>query len=179
MLTAGVQFPWCWSVSWWCEKHLEWKFHPSLHTCDLLYPHLGFPQRKLWYEFRISKCLLKIYHKTKWSTNDLLSVLSQEKVSHPVVSDSLRPHGLHSPRNSPNQNTGVGSLSFSRGSSQPRDQTQVSCIAGGFFTSWASRKAHRSQSQTQLKWLSMQVLRSLLDAGRAQTTVPTMYFPLC
>ena len=26
---------------------------------------------------------------------------------------------------------------FSRGSSQPRDQTQVSRIAGGFFTSWA------------------------------------------
>ena len=24
---------------------------------------------------------------------------------------------------------------FSRGSSQPRDQTQVSCIAGGFFSS--------------------------------------------
>ena len=24
---------------------------------------------------------------------------------------------------------------FSKGSSQPRDQTQVSCIAGGFFTS--------------------------------------------
>ena len=29
---------------------------------------------------------------------------------------------------------------FSRGSSQPRDQTQVSCIAGGFFTSWATRE---------------------------------------
>ena len=28
---------------------------------------------------------------------------------------------------------------FSRGSPQPRDQTQVSCIAGGFFTSWATR----------------------------------------
>jgi len=28
---------------------------------------------------------------------------------------------------------------FSRGSSQPRDRTQVSCIAGGFFTSWATR----------------------------------------
>ena len=26
---------------------------------------------------------------------------------------------------------------FSRGSSQPRDQTQVSRIAGGFFTNWA------------------------------------------
>ena len=31
---------------------------------------------------------------------------------------------------------------FSRGSSQPRDQTQVSRIAGGFFTSWATREAH-------------------------------------
>ena len=30
---------------------------------------------------------------------------------------------------------------FSRGSSQPRDQFQVSRIAGGFFTSWATREA--------------------------------------
>ena len=30
---------------------------------------------------------------------------------------------------------------FSRGSSQPRDQTQVSHIAGRFFTSWAAREA--------------------------------------
>ena len=27
------------------------------------------------------------------------------------------------------------------GSSQPRDLTQLSCIAGGFFTTWATRKA--------------------------------------
>ena len=32
--------------------------------------------------------------------------------SHSVVSDSLRPHGLYSPWNSPGQNTGVGSLSL-------------------------------------------------------------------
>ena len=30
---------------------------------------------------------------------------------------------------------------FDRGSFQPRNQTQVSCIAGGFFTSWATREA--------------------------------------
>ena len=30
---------------------------------------------------------------------------------------------------------------FSRGSSQPRDRTQVSCTASGFFTSWATREA--------------------------------------
>ena len=29
---------------------------------------------------------------------------------------------------------------FSRGTSQPRNQTQVSHIAGGFFVSWATRK---------------------------------------
>ena len=35
---------------------------------------------------------------------------------------------------------------FSRGSSQPRDQTQVSHIAGGFFTSWATREAQEYRS---------------------------------
>ena len=50
--------------------------------------------------------------------------------SRSVMSDSLRPHGLYSPWNSPGQ----------RGSSQPRDQIQVSRIAGRFFTSWATRE---------------------------------------
>ena len=103
--------------------------------------------------------------------------------SRSVVSDSLRPYGLHglcSPWDSLGQNTRVGSLSclqgifptqgsnpglthcrqivyqlshkgsprmlewvaypfFSR-SSQPRNRTQVSHIAGIFFTNWAIRK---------------------------------------
>ena len=58
------------------------------------------------------------------------------------MSDSLWPHGLCSLWNSPGQNTGVGSLSLLQGSYQPRDQTQVSCIRGRFFTSWAIREAH-------------------------------------
>ena len=32
-------------------------------------------------------------------------------------------------------------ISFPRGSSRSRDRTQVSCIAGRFFTTWASREA--------------------------------------
>ena len=32
-------------------------------------------------------------------------------------------------------------ISFSRGSSRPRNQTRVSCIVGGFFTNWATREA--------------------------------------
>ena len=39
-------------------------------------------------------------------------IQSNESQSHSVVSDSLWPHGLHSPWNSPGQNTGVGSLSL-------------------------------------------------------------------
>ena len=96
------------------------------------------------------------------------------------MSDSLWPHGVYSPWNSPSQNTGVGSLSllqgvfptqgwnpglphcrriyqlshkgsprilewvaypFSSGSSGLRNQTVVSCIAGGFFTNWDIREA--------------------------------------
>ena len=33
------------------------------------------------------------------------------------------------------------SITFSRGSSQPRDGTQFSCIAGGFLDIWVKRKA--------------------------------------
>ena len=42
---------------------------------------------------------------------------------------------------SPGKNTGVCCMPSSRESSQPRDQTQVSHIAGRFFTIWATREA--------------------------------------
>ena len=110
-----------------------------------------------------------------------------ESESRSVVSDSLWPHGLYSPWNSPGQNTGMGSLSllqeisptqgsnpglphckqilyqlrhkgsprilvwvgfpFSRGFSPSRNQTGVSCIAGGFFTSWATREEERRKGR--------------------------------
>ena len=63
-----------------------------------------------------------------------------------VISDSLWLHGLYSPWKSPGQNTGVGSLSIlqgifpTQGSSRPRNLTGVSCIACGFFTSWAMKE---------------------------------------
>ena len=42
---------------------------------------------------------------------------------------------------SPGKNTGVGCHAVSRGSFQPRDQTQVSHTAGEFFTVWVTRDA--------------------------------------
>ena len=50
-------------------------------------------------------------------------------------------HGLYSPWNSLGQNTGVGSLSLLQGIFPTQDRTQVSRIAGRFFTSWATREA--------------------------------------
>ena len=64
----------------------------------------------------------------------------------PVVSDSLQPMDCSLPDSSVH---GIFqarilewvAISSSRGSSQPGDWTQVSCIAGRFFTIWGTRKA--------------------------------------
>ena len=45
-------------------------------------------------------------------------------------------------------------IPFSRGSFQPRDQTRVSCIAGRFFTTWATRKNHQTNKDL---WKSHQM----------------------
>ena len=50
------------------------------------------------------------------------------------MSDSLQPHGLYSPWILARILQWLA-FTFSRGSSQLRDQIQVSHIAGGFFTS--------------------------------------------
>ena len=60
------------------------------------------------------------------------------KVTHVTLCDPSL--WLYNPWNSPGQNTGA--FPFSRRSSQPRDQTQVSCVTVRFFTSWATMEAH-------------------------------------
>ena len=64
-----------------------------------------------------------------WELNDVFVVLAHGRYSywwwlyklwkiyksHSVISDSLQPHGLYSPWNSPSQNTGVGSCSLLQG----------------------------------------------------------------
>ena len=45
---------------------------------------------------------------------------------------------------------------FSRGSSQPRGQTQVSSIAGGFFTSGATGEAPQQEKPSQWEALTQQ-----------------------
>ena len=61
-----------------------------------------------------------------------------ESESCSVVSNSLWPHGLCSLQA---RILEWLAIPFSRGSSRPRVWTQVPCIAGRFFTSWATREA--------------------------------------
>ena len=53
----------------------------------------------------------------------------RESESHSVMSNSLWPHGLHSPWNSPGQNTGVGSHSLLQGifPTQESNQSLLHC----------------------------------------------------
>ena len=95
-----------------------------------------------------------------------------QSVSRPVMFHSLRHYGCSLPGSSvygdsPDKNTGVGSIFYSRGSSR-RDWTGVSCIAGRLFTIWATREAHNtevgcisfsrgsswSRGQTHISWFS-------------------------
>ena len=42
-------------------------------------------------------------------------------------------------------------ISFSRGSSRPRDLTRVSCIAGSFFTAEPSRKPIKKETEGKIQ----------------------------
>ena len=78
---------------------------------------------------------------TVWETS-ILFHSEKVKVTQSYLTLCL-PHWLQRtkllcPWNSPGKNTGVGSHSLLQGSSPPRDWTQVSCLAGRFFTVTAS-----------------------------------------
>ena len=95
----------------------------GLYPARLLCPR-GFPRQEYWSELPCPP------------PGDLLNS-GIEPRSPTLQADSLLSEPLGKPKN-----TGVGSCSLLWGICQPRDRTQVSCIIGGFFTSWATREAH-------------------------------------
>ena len=102
--------------------HLE----PNWPICLLVYSHITTVQIGV-----INQCVPPCILHPTWS----------ESESHSVLSDFFNPmdcivHGILQARM-----LEWVAFPFSRGSSQPRDWTQVSHIAGGFFTNWATREA--------------------------------------
>ena len=87
---------------------------------------------------------------------------------------------------------GWAAFPFSRRSSQPRDRTQVSHIAGRCFTSWSTREAleHLTWSLLEIykisyvvSWLSVQLLQDWMFwglLGQLPPAHPRFWFPkLC
>ena len=95
------------------------------------------------------------------------------------MSNCLLCHGLYSPWNSLGHITGVGSCYLSRDPSQPRDWTQVSWIAGGFFTVWATKETQSIIRRVQIqKRLSGQVITLSLQifSSRRDTIFLSYYW---
>ena len=112
-------------------------------------------------------------------------LFNSKSESRSILSDSLRPHGLYSPRNSPGQNTGVGSLSLLWGIFP----TQVSHIAfcgilwilyqlshtckesagsaGDGVNTWVGKSPGRGHGNT----LQYSCLENFMDRGACQDTV--------
>ena len=76
--------------------------------------------------------------------------LSGKSESHSVVSDSLWPHGLYSPWNSPGQNTGVGSLSLLQGTFSTQGLNPSLPHCSGFLANWTIREAHEISHMAQM-----------------------------
>ena len=87
-------------------------------------------------------CLISMPHLSPGSchlTSVLCSVTQSCLTLCDLMNCSLPGSSVHG--DSPGKNIGWVAMPSSRGSSQPWDQTQLSCIAGGFFTSWSIREA--------------------------------------
>ena len=89
---------------------------------------------------------------------------------HSVMSDSLHLlncslRGSSCPWNSLSKNNGVGCHALLQGIFPTQGLTQVSCIAGGFFTVWATREALKlpSSSLNWLEWILMDKVISNRD----------------
>ena len=109
-------------ATWWKWKDFWLCFFLTSHACNSVVSCFS--------------SLIKIY----------LCIRKNESVSCSVVFDSLRPQRpqptrLLCPWDSPGKNTAVGSHFLLQGIFPTRDPTWVSCIAGRFFTIWATREA--------------------------------------
>ena len=110
------------------EMHPELSDNHTLTFFSKLFSHSTLPP------FVFLK--LEISHIPDEPRTTMLHVLMCESRS--VMSDSLRPHGLYNPWILYARILEWVASPFSRGFSQPRDQTQVCLIAGRLFTTWAT-----------------------------------------
>ena len=120
-----------WKQSW--HKWISSLWFSGWHTFRNIFHSISCRRTMLAFKKKVGMCHFKhsilslsepslfcSHHSLLLKSSALFdSLLARWKVklgeSCPVISDSLWPHGLYSPWNSPGQNTGVGSLSLLQG----------------------------------------------------------------
>ena len=124
-----------WSRTSWRKAYPSVKIHNFKEWFLVLNMCIGL--KRIWKQIVLLISLISIYI----YMSEIVS-----SVSSSVMSDSLWPHELYRPPGSsvhgilPRILEWVA-IPISRGSSQSRDWTWVSCVAGRFFTISATRKA--------------------------------------
>ena len=152
----------CHSLLWWitfCQNssataHLSWvalhiMAHSFIELCKPLRHNKAMMHERGWIISHASKVMLKILHARlqHYANQELPDVHKKESESevsqsYPTLCDSMDCSLSHSSIHGIFQARVLEwvSISFSRGSSWPRDQTQISCIVGRCFTVWATRE---------------------------------------
>ena len=130
---------------WTCVPCLgRWILNHWASRKSLLFPLEHTPNRllpaTLWELFSVIPCLQTSPSPLSLTYQLSLTLLEDESESRSVMSDSFWHHGLYIHGILLARILEGTAIPFSRGSSQPRDWTRISCIAGGFFTSWATRE---------------------------------------
>ena len=82
-----------------------------------------------------------------WSSYHICGRLCLVAQLCPILCDPVGPPGSSALGDSLGKNTGVGCHALLQGFSQPRNQTQVSHIAGSFLTIWATRETEYKDEQ--------------------------------
>ena len=127
----------------------------SLQSSSILVGMEGFARQEYWSGLPLSSTrplsdspnsfffFLIIWHTTLSQYKVVLGMLCFVTQSCLILCKPMdcSPPGFSVHGDSPGKNTGMDCHAFtSRRSSQPRDQTHVSCIEGRFFTIWATKE---------------------------------------
>ena len=123
---------------------------------DKTFIYMIFAQDKITVKVKVTQSCRTLWDPMDYTVHGILQGRIMEWVTFPFSRDWINPGMEHrsptlqadslpaEPPGSPKILEWVA-YPFSSGSSQPRNQTRVSCFAGGLFTSWANREALKSQ----------------------------------
>ena len=152
----------------------------NMHLCSLLkMKEVAFSSSKIFFSIRIHWELLHRCFIKKWFCGSVrgesgswivlawfykVDVKVKGAQSYPTLCNPMdyTVHGIHQARI-----LEWVAFPFFRGSSQPRDRTQVSRIAGRFFTSWATREALIKWIDRSKSWATREALIKWIDRSKS------------